>query len=43
MADIAAVFHWPASEMERMSLGALMRWRAEAVERFALIARLGAR
>lgn len=30
MADIAAVFHWPLSEMLAMSLWELMEWRERA-------------
>jgi hypothetical protein len=30
MADIAAVFHWPPSEMDGMSLADLTHWREEA-------------
>jgi hypothetical protein len=33
MADIAAVFHWPPSEMEAMSLGELISWRGKAAAR----------
>lgn len=33
MADIASVFHWPLSEMERMSLAELIEWRAKAAAR----------
>lgn len=32
-ADIAAIFHWPPSEMNGMSLTELMAWRQRAVER----------
>lgn len=34
MADIAAIFHWPLSELERMDLPELMQWRALAVDRW---------
>lgn len=34
MADIAAIFHWPLSELERMELAELMQWRALAVDRW---------
>ncbi|MDR3353226.1 MAG: GpE family phage tail protein [Zoogloeaceae bacterium] len=30
MADLAVTFHWPPSEMERMSLSELMDWRERA-------------
>jgi hypothetical protein len=30
MADIAAVFHWPPSEMNGMGLAELLLWREEA-------------
>lgn len=30
MADIATVFHWPASEMEKMSIFELAEWRERA-------------
>jgi Phage P2 GpE. len=30
MADIAAVFHWPPSEMAAWSLAELMDWRERA-------------
>lgn len=30
MADIAILFHWPPSEMERMSLHELAGWWAKA-------------
>lgn len=33
MADIAAVFHWPPSEMDGMSLEELARWREKARQR----------
>lgn len=33
MADIAAVFHWPHSEMAAMSLPELARWREKARRR----------
>ncbi|MGR3501617.1 GpE family phage tail protein [Pseudaestuariivita sp.] len=34
MADIAAIFHWPLSEMDRMSLEELARFHALAVKRY---------
>jgi hypothetical protein len=30
MADVAITFHWPLSEMERLSLSGLMAWRERA-------------
>lgn len=33
MADIAAVFHWPPSELESMSVEDLCAWRRRAAER----------
>lgn len=33
MADIAAVFHWPPSEMSSFTLGELMDWREHARRR----------
>ena len=33
MADIAAVFHWPLSEMVGMDVGELAAWRERAAER----------
>lgn len=33
MADIAAVFHWPLSELCPLSLQELMQWRQLAAER----------
>ena len=34
MADIAAVFHWPVSEMAEMPVCELIDWRDRAVERW---------
>lgn len=34
MADIAAIFHWPLSELERLSYPELIDWQALAVDRF---------
>jgi hypothetical protein len=34
MADIAAVFHWPLSALEAMSLDELLLWQARAIARF---------
>ncbi|AXU96519.1 GpE family phage tail protein [Erwinia persicina] len=33
MADIAAIFHWPPSEMNAMSLAELLDWRHKAIVR----------
>lgn len=33
MADIAAVFHWPPSELKRMSLSELEAWSKLALRR----------
>lgn len=33
MADIAAIFHWPPSAMDDMSLGELAMWWGKARER----------
>jgi hypothetical protein len=35
MADIAVIFHWPPSELERMSISELMEWREQARKRSA--------
>lgn len=34
MADIAAVFHWPLSELAALDLGELLLWRGLAIERW---------
>lgn len=34
MADIAAVFHWPLSELRMLDLAELVLWRDLAVERW---------
>lgn len=34
MADIAAIFHWPLSELAAMDLNELIDWRDRAVERW---------
>ena len=34
MADIAAIFHWPLSELEVMDLGELIEWHGRAAERW---------
>ena len=34
MADIAAVFHWPPSEMNAMSLGELLAEHSRALTRY---------
>lgn len=31
MADIAAIFHWPRSELEALPIEELMDWRERAV------------
>ncbi len=36
MADIAAIFHWPPSEMFAMSVAELAEWRDRARDRAAL-------
>lgn len=33
MADIAAVFHWPPSEMWEMDVDEIREWREEAAKR----------
>lgn len=33
MADIAAIFHWPPSAMDPMSLTELAEWREQARQR----------
>lgn len=37
MADIAAIFHWPRSQMEGLSIEELIEWRDLAVERWNLM------
>lgn len=32
MADIAAIFHWPLSELKALDLDELILWRSLAVE-----------
>lgn len=34
IADIAAVFHWPLSELENLPLDRLIAWREKAVTRW---------
>ncbi|QQN75787.1 GpE family phage tail protein [Croceicoccus sp. YJ47] len=34
MADIAAIFHWPLSELEALDFEDLQRWRERAVARW---------
>lgn len=34
MADIAAIFHWPLSELEGLPLDELIAWRHRAVTRW---------
>ena len=36
MADVAAVFHWPLSELRGMEIEELLDWRKLAVERTGL-------
>ncbi len=33
MADVAAVFHWPLSELREMEIGELLDWRKLALDR----------
>ena len=33
MADIAAIFHWPLSELDAMPIEELCAWRKRAAER----------
>lgn len=33
MADIASVFHWPLSDLDKMPLTELIEWRGLAKER----------
>lgn len=39
MADIAAVFHWPLSELAALDLAELIMWRRLAVDRWAAMNR----
>lgn len=34
MADIAAIFQWPKSELEAMPLDELLAWRERAIKRW---------
>lgn len=34
MADIAAIFHWPLSELAALDLAELFLWRGLAIERW---------
>lgn len=34
MADIAAIFHWPLSELASLDFAALVAWRNLAVDRW---------
>ncbi|MBA1373193.1 GpE family phage tail protein [Sphingomonas ursincola] len=34
MADIAAIFHWPLSELEALEFEELIYWRSKAVDRW---------
>ena len=38
MADVAAVFHWPLSELREMEIDDLLEWHRLAVERARAIA-----
>lgn len=31
MTDIAAIFHWPLSELDRLTLDELIAWRERAI------------
>lgn len=33
MADIAAIFHWPLSELDAMPIEDLIAWRKQAADR----------
>jgi hypothetical protein len=37
MADISAIFHWPPSAFDGLSIEELMAWRHRAVERAKLL------
>lgn len=37
MADIAAVFHWPPSELKAMPLAELATWHRLAIDRLKLM------
>ncbi len=37
MADIAAIFHWPLSEMTQMDLEELLGWHGRAADRFKMM------
>lgn len=32
MTDLAAIFHWPLSELQQLELAELVAWRRRAVE-----------
>lgn len=34
MADIAAIFHWPLSELMAMDVNELLNWRERAITRW---------
>ncbi len=34
MADVAAIFHWPLSQLESLDVFELLGWRRRAVARF---------
>jgi hypothetical protein len=37
MADIAAIFHWPRSEMAGMTVSELVAWQQRAIDRYKLM------
>ncbi|WP_306094981.1 GpE family phage tail protein [Qipengyuania flava] len=37
MADIAAIFHWPLSDLQALTLDELAGWHRRAVERLKLM------
>lgn len=37
MADIAVIFHWPASELWNMTIDELLDWHDQAVERAKML------
>lgn len=37
MADIAAIFHWPRTEMARMTVSELVAWQQRAIDRFKMM------
>lgn len=42
MADIAAVFHWPLSELAAMDFFDLLDWHARALDRWKALMKLRA-